>query len=363
MRGTASNEGEPLRVAFFAMFPVDNVATRVFCAWPVDHGEALGVSGRLFVPSGPDLHARMNARGGPMRRLRMIVYWYAIVFPRRLWQIFRARRFDVALIQRGLLHPKSLPLLERLLARLGPPIVYHLDDALWVLRPRAYRTRVRLARQVITGSETVVAFARAAGATVSILEYPVDARRYPLREHADRDPVRIGWVGSRPEAYLAPALPGVVEACRRTGARLTILSATRPASLGPVDQFLDWVPWTLDGALEAMAELDIGILPLEDSELHRGKEPFKLKEYMACGLPVVASPVGQIPAAMTEGREGLFARDQREWAAQLIRLIEAPDLRARMGAAARALVVERYALDRQMGELGRVLDSAARAST
>jgi glycosyltransferase involved in cell wall biosynthesis len=358
-----SPEQRALRVAFFAMFPLDHVATRTFCLWPVDHGEQLGISGRLCPPSGPRLHARMNAEGLRLRSLRMAVYWYLLVLPRRLWQIARARGDDVVMVQRGLLHPKSLPLLERLLARIAPRVVYHLDDALWELRPDSYRTRVRLAARVITGTAAGAAYARAAGTPVSIVEYPVDASRYPLREHAERRPSRIGWIGGRPEAYLPPVLPGVVEACRRTGARLRIVSGRRPPSLGPIDAFVEWVRWTPDGERAALSELDLGILPLEDSELHRAKEPFKLKEYMACGLPVVASPVGHVPTVIEEGREGLFARTPEEWAGQLITLIEDPELRARLGARGRALVVERYGVERQLGELADVLRSVARAST
>ncbi len=354
---------EPLRVAFFAMFPEDHVATWTFCRWPVDHGGPLGIDGRLFAPSGPGLHARMNARGARFRGVRMAVYWYLIVLPRRLGQLWRARRCDVALVQRGLLHPKSRPLLESLLARFGPPIVYHLDDALWVLKPRGYRRRITLARCVITGSEVVSSYARALGADVVTVEYPVAAERYPVREHVARDHPVIGWTGSRPEDYLPPALPSVIEACRRTGARLKVVSGETRPELGSADQLLDWEPWTEARRFDALADVDVGILPLTDCELHRAKEPFKLKEYMAHGLPVVASPVGHVPSVMTDGREGFFATTERDWSDRLTELLEDAQLRARMGAAGRTLVVEGYGFGDQMRGLAAALRSAARAST
>lgn len=358
--GAAPEGGRrPLRVAFFGMFPEDNMATHTFCRWPVEHGVALGIEGRLCVPSSPELHARMNARGIRLRVLRMIVYWYLLVLPRRLWQLLTTRRYDVAVVQRGLLHPKSRPLLERLLARFGPPIVYHLDDALWVLKPASYRERVRMARRVITGNETIAAYARALGAAVSKVEYPVEVDRYPVREHRDRDPIRIGWTGALPAAYLPPALPGVVEACRRTGARLKVIGGRSRPQLGAVDEFLDWEPWEPERMFDALADVDVGILPLEDSESHRGKEPYKLKEYMACGLPIVASPVGHVPALITDGREGYLARSEREWADRLIELASDARLRARMGAAGRALVVRSYGYGTQMKSLVAALESVA----
>lgn len=352
-----------LSVAFFAMSPEDNVATLTFCKWPVDHARSLGIRGSFFTPSGVALHARMNADGVPFRRVRMAVYWHLIVFPRRLHQLWSARDHDVALVQRGLLHPKSRPFLERLLAKFGPPIVYHLDDALWLLEPRNYRTRVRLAQRVVTGTEQIAVYAQALGATVEAIEYPIEAERYPVRDHADRNPVRIGWTGARPQDYLGPALPGVLEVCRRTGARLTVVSGRPPPSFGEVDRFLEWAPWTPEHRFEALSDIDIGILPLEDTELHRGKEPFKLKEYMACGVPVVASPVGHVPRVMTDGREGLYARGGGDWARHLEKLILDPALRARMGAEGRTRVAHTYDYGSQMERLVGVLESAARAST
>lgn len=350
-RGDRKRGNEKLRVAFFAMFPEDNMATWTFCRWPVEHSGELGIHGRMCPPSSPDLHLRMNADELPLRKLRMLIYWYLIVLPRRIGQLLLTRRYDVALVQRGLLHPKSKPMLERLLARFGPPIAYHLDDALWVLKPRAYRRRIKLSRRVITGSGTVASYARDLGAQVSIVEYPVEVGRYPVRTHDDAESVAIGWVGARSQDYLLPVLPAVLDVCRETGARLKVVGGQSRPRLGAIDEFMDWEPWDPERKFLLLAGIDIGILPLQDTELHRGKEPFKLKEYMACGVPVVASPVGHVPKVMTEGQEGFFATDQAQWTERLLELAAQPQLRTRMGGRGRALIERSYGFDSQMAKL------------
>lgn len=348
-----------IRVAFFAMFPEDNMATWTFCRWPVDHGAELGIHGRLCAPSGAGLHSRMNAEGVRLRSLRMIVYWYVIVLPRRLWQLWSRRHDDVAFVQRGLLHPKSRPWLEGLLARFGPPIVYHLDDALWVLRPRSYRRRVRLAKRVVTGTDEVAAYASAVGVPVSEVEYPVEVERYAIREHLPGRDARIGWTGSRPEVYLPPVLSAIEEVCRRTGARLEIVTGRDQVELDGGNDFVDFRRWSPEDKFEALAGIDVGILPLEDEELHRGKEPFKVKEYMAHGIPVVASPVGHVPKLIADGQEGFYARDREEWVARLVELVEDPELRAAMGRRGRRLVARSYSFQVQMRKLAGVLRSVA----
>ena len=358
-RDLGQGRQRPLRVAFFGMFPEDNMASWTFCRWPVDHAAHLGIEARLCLPSSPALHARMNAPGARLRSLRMVIYWYLIVLPRRLWQLLLVRNYDVALLQRGLLHPKSRPFPERLLARFGPPIAYHLDDALWVLEPKHYRKRVRLAARVVTGTESVAEFARANGAEVTEVAYPVEGERYRVREHRKRRPVTIGWTGARAEEYLPTALPALLEACRSSGARLQVIGGSCRPGLAGADPYLDWKPWRPEQKFEALADVDIGILPLEDSDWHRGKEPFKLKEYMASGIPVVASPVGHVPCVLTDSREGYLAATSEEWTARLLELVADAGLRARLGAAGRELVLDRFSFERQMGSLVEVFRELA----
>jgi glycosyltransferase involved in cell wall biosynthesis len=96
-------------------------------------------------------------------------------------------------------------------------------------------------------------------------------------------------------------------------------------------------------------------MPLADEPYQRGKEGFKLKEYMAAGLPVVCSPVGFNRQLVEDGVVGFFARSEPEWVRQLERLVGDPELRRRLGQAGRRLAETSFDHHQHLRRLGRFL--------
>ncbi len=363
-----SSEGRPIKVAFFPMHPVDDRASGTFCVLPATRSADRGVVGKVFPPSSPALHESFYRRKTRGWRVRAAIYWYAIVLPRRIFQILRARRYDVIFVQRSMFRWSSPPLMEWIAGKLtGLPIAYHLDDGIWLAaRPRWSELRCRLATTVVTGNEAIAEFARQAGASVTHIEYAVDASAYPVKEHGEHTPVIIGYTGIAPGDHLAPIAEALCEVCERTGARIKIVGGMARPQLGKLDPHLDWRAWDPDDEHSWAADFDIGIMPLADTEIHRTKEPLKIKEYMAAGLPIVISPVGHNLRVVTDGREGFLAADQEQWRERLEQLVASPQLRAELGGRGRELILERYDLPLLLDELSslfhRLAEEAGQAS-
>lgn len=344
---------QDIKVAFFPMHPSEDRATGTFCVLPATRSSDRGVEGDVFLPSSPSLyHAfyREKSRGW---HIRAALYWYGIVLPRRIWQVFKARKYDVIFVQRSMFRWSSPPLVEWLASKVtGLPIAYHLDDGIWLAaRPRWSELRCRLSTMVVTGNEVIADFARRSGAIVTHIEYAVDARAYPVKRHEDRTPIVIGYTGIAPEEHLAPIAEPLREVCESTGARIKVVGGLHPPALGVLDPYLDWEPWNPEDEHSWAASFDIGIMPLVDTEIHRTKEPLKIKEYMAAGLPLVLSPVGHNLRVVTDGQEGFFALTADEWRDRLERLVSSSELRSRLGERGRALILERYDLPRLLDEL------------
>jgi hypothetical protein len=348
-----STDGSPVRVAFFPMHPVDDRASGTFCVLPATRSADRGVVGTVFPPSSPALHESFYRRKTRGWRIRAAIYWYAIVLPRRLLQVFKARRYDVIFVQRSMFRWSSPPLMEWIASKVtGLPIAYHLDDGIWLAaRPRWSKLRCRLATTVVTGNEEIAAFALEAGAEVTDIEYAVDASAYPVKVHGEHSPVAIGYTGIAPDDHLTPIAKPLREVCEATGARLAIVGGMQPPRLGELDPYTEWRPWDPEDEYAWAADFDIGIMPLADTEIHRTKEPLKIKEYMAAGLPIVISPVGHNLRVVTDGREGFLASSDQEWRERLEQLVASPQLRGELGGNGRELVLERYDLPRLLDEL------------
>jgi glycosyltransferase involved in cell wall biosynthesis len=335
------------------MHPVDDRASGTFCAIPAARSAGRGVAGTVFQPSSPRLYELFYRRKRRGWQLGAAVYWYLIVLPRRLVQILRARRYDVVFVQRSMFRWRSPPVMEWLAGKVtGLPIAYHLDDGIWLeARPRWSELRCRLAATVVTGNDAIAGFAARAGAPVTRIEYAVDVAAYPVKEHGGPGPVTIGYTGRYPQEHLAPVAEPLRAVCEATGARVLAIGGLRRPALGALDPFVEWRPWDPGDEHSWAADFDIGIVPLADTEIHRTKEPFKVKEYMAAGLPMVLSPVGQLRNVVTEGEEGYFAADADRWRERLELLAGDAGLRAEMGARGRELALRRYDLPRLLDEL------------
>jgi glycosyltransferase involved in cell wall biosynthesis len=101
-------------------------------------------------------------------------------------------------------------------------------------------------------------------------------------------------------------------------------------------------PWSEDTETQLLRGCDLGVMPLTDSPWERGKCGYKLIQYMACGLPVVASPVGANQRIVDDGCDGYLAADDAEWYSALARLCLDAPLRFSLGAAGRRKVERLY---------------------
>jgi alpha-maltose-1-phosphate synthase len=97
--------------------------------------------------------------------------------------------------------------------------------------------------------------------------------------------------------------------------------------------------------LELYQQADIMVLPT-----YGDTNPWVLLEAMACGTPVVSTPVGGIPDMLEEGRAGLLVPygDRRELARALDTLLADPDRRAQLAERARIRCEEHYDVRKQI---------------
>ena len=291
------------------------------------------------------------------------------IFPRDAgaWRalLAEAGRFDVMwLLRRGLRRREVAPV-----ARLAPHLVFDLDDAIWgrdsnrrvafsLRRRRRFRCAARAADLVLAGNEYLADHARRFNAAVEVLPTCVAVERYrPRLAPAARAVLELVWIGQAVTLrYLQGILGALEEFASRRPARLSVISDAFPASrrleIRPV-------PWSEEREAEALAAGDVGLAPLPDDRWTRGKCGLKVLQYMAAGLPVVASPVGVQTEMIGGGERGRLAASAAEWVERLTELADAPAERERSGRAGRAFVEREYSLTRWAPHLAQTFAALA----
>jgi len=116
--------------------------------------------------------------------------------------------------------------------------------------------------------------------------------------------------------------------------------------------------WSEETESKSLHDMDAGIMPITEDAFSRGKCGLKLIQYMACGLPVLASPVGENQNIVVHGENGFLARDAGEWADGIRSIATDHGQRSRMGMAGRKLVEEKYSVSVQAPRLIRIMYEA-----
>jgi glycosyltransferase involved in cell wall biosynthesis len=173
------------------------------------------------------------------------------------------------------------------------------------------------------------------------------------RSSAEGRPFTVGWLGSPSTTRYVRLLANVFARLAASGPLRVVVVGGTPVTMPGVQ--VEQRPWSKDTEAGDIAGFDVGVMPLEDSPWERGKCGYKLIQYMAGGVPVVASPVGVNAELAVPEVTGLLASSDDEWVAALGRLRDDPALRRRLGEAGRALVERRYSLDVATPRLAKVL--------
>lgn len=244
---------------------------------------------------------------------------------------------DVVVLQK----PRQPGYVSAMLARVNPRIVVDVDDAMWAWSPemaRRFDRAVVSARAVVVGSETLADAVRARNPNrpVRCIRPAIEVGEYAVHEHTATGAVVIGWIGSDTSLrsdFVEAACAGIGATAHHLGAELRVVCSE---PLARDDLPSTFVPWSVDTQRAELGRFDIGVMPLRDDAVARGRCGLKVLQYMAAGIPVVASPVGVAHELVEPGRTGFLPRTADEWASALAALAGDADLRRAMGAHARA---------------------------
>jgi glycosyltransferase involved in cell wall biosynthesis len=276
-------------------------------------------------------------------------------YGKRLLAVLKSSRYDLIWVEKELF--PWLPVwFEKLVPAAGRPYIVDYDDAVFhrydlhkssfvrfLLKHKIDRVMQRAAL-VVAGNDYLANRAKETGAKrIETLPSVVDVNSYTTRTDSISSPFRIGWIGSPVTApYLNLVKEALTQLAREAEIHLVWIGA------GDSTPFPN-IPTTIllwDEKLErSIGELfDVGIMPLVDGPFERGKCGYKLVQYMAAGLPVIASPVGVNQQMVEPGVNGFLASSTQQWLDAFRSLLHHRSLAMDMGRAGRQKAEQKYNL-------------------
>ncbi|MGA2915004.1 MAG: glycosyltransferase family 4 protein [Sedimentisphaerales bacterium] len=271
--------------------------------------------------------------------------------------IFLAMFYDVLFIQKVFIPTFVFKLYSGIFKK---KFAFDFDDAIYA-NPKDFNKR-RLDQQlplcnllVLENTFTEEYARQFTDNNILVILGPIDCNRYYPKNQIRRDAVVVGWIGSpATQAYL-DMLEDVFKRLNETHTNLIFeFIGTRSTKFmrEPFRQKM----WNLDTEVADLQNFDIGIMPLPDDEWTRGKGGYKLLQYMAVGIPCIASPVGINMELIKDGENGFLAATEDEWYEKISLLIRDPELRKNIGMRGRNFVVKNYSFEVAAPKLISVLE-------
>ncbi|MHA1729907.1 MAG: glycosyltransferase family 4 protein [Promethearchaeota archaeon] len=278
---------------------------------------------------------------------------------------------DIIVIQRELV-VYNLIYPEKIIQLVKKKIVFDFDDAIYlraenpedlvnkskfletlVQKSLRIKETIKNSNQVIVGNTYIAQYAKQFNKNVSIIPSVIDTREYfPPKAQSfnysnNKNKIIIGWMGTYSNLKFLSELSSVLKQVHKQHPYTQLLIST--------DQFLykellekaiptKYIRWTSDNELKTLQSFDIGIMPLKDDEWTRGKCGFKLIQYMATGVPAIASAVGVNNEIIKNGINGFLVNNKLEWKTKLSRLINDKKLRNKFGQEGRKTVEQKYSI-------------------
>lgn len=257
-------------------------------------------------------------------------------------------------------------------------VIYDIDDGLFLIEPFPINSLIKFSDAVIAGGHELFNYAKKYNDNVFLIPTCVDLTNYLSRDDIQKDQgISLGFVGSPSTTKNLNLLLKPLEVlAKRYDIELRVISAPSYddywAFSSLFEEFekrgvrVNLIPWTVNDEFYQLKNIDIGLDPLlsegweiptylSNKDWIKYKCGFKIINYMAAGVPTVASDTSENSYIIQNGLNGFLCHNDDEWTVNLRKLIEDKTLRKNMSANAKKSVEEKYSMRENARILARIL--------
>jgi|SRR3989344_2310379 len=334
-------------IHFYTFSDIQSASSRPRAFWVSDEFRARGLATVIHSP--PVL---LISRTRWPKKLTLIL--------QVIRSLFTIKKNDIVYLQRAIANKYFMSIMVTYLSLFRRKMIFDIDDPVYVHSLFKTKTLTRMADLVIVSSHAQAEWAKRFNDNVHLIHITVNFASYQKSTKqyltTSAEPAIVGWIGA---AYNhIPNLQILASVFRRltretkTLFKFVLIGASHNEEVYEMFhnipdlnvEFVDWV--SPESTPREIQKFDVGVIPNRmDGEWNRGKQSYKLIEYMACGVATVASGFGEVPYVIQDGVNGYLASSEEEWVEKLEKLLRDPSLRARLGHAAQERVQEEYAFE------------------
>ena len=326
------------KILFIVPYPTQGPSNRFRVEQYLPYLKEVGIDFALKPFYNSSIYKILYKKGHYFKKAIFLIFFTL----RRIRDIFTSRSYDVTFIHREAF-PSLGYLFEIFFRFFSKKLVYDFDDAVFLKKPAKTRKAIEVSDYVIAGNNFLKDYAAKHNGNVAVIPTCIDTDRYKPRSGAVKsDKLVIGWIGTSFTSIYLDLLRDVFReiARRYKNVEFRIIGASFLESGIPLISR----EWSLNTEIEELQGFDIGIMPLFDDDWAKGKCAFKIIQYMAVGIPTVASKVGMNIDVIEDGVNGFLVSDKKEWLDRLVFLIDNADMRQKLGRAGRMLAESKYSV-------------------
>ena len=339
------------KILFLAPYPFGRVGSQRFRFeqyWDLFPGWGIQAHFHSFLlPADFDI---LYKEGYQIAKAKAVLYG----FWRRSVKLCSIWKYDKIFIHREVA-PIGPPVFEWLIANVfRKKIIYDFDDAIWLTNTSeenklsaALKCHWKVkyicqwAHQVTCGNQFLARFAKQYNQTVTYLPTTLNTKHIPLSTlNSKLATAKLGWTGTHSTLkYLWRLVPLLQKLEKQLDFEFIVIADKDPKL--PLKNFR-FIRWNKETEWQDLSQIQIGLMPLEQTEWEEGKCGFKALQYMAVGIPAIVSPTGANKEIVQNGENGLICEREEEWEQAILNLISDQAIRQRFVEEGRKTVEERY---------------------
>lgn len=289
----------------------------------------------------------------------------------RLQQVLASRRFETVIVRRELLwfNDYGNLFLDKLLLKLHPNAILDFDDDIAAAKNQPkkisslygkfllengnkFNESLKLYKRFFVASNYLKNKVLQENTVIStdavcVIPTCVDYDQYPQKVYPEKiDQFTFGWIGGDHNyAELDAIIPILNDLSNKQSFKLLVIGGKKFKRKAHFD--IEFRSWSLDTEIQNLMAVDVGLMPLKESERTKGKGGFKLLQYMGLGIVSVASAITINNEIIDHGKDSYLCVNDKDWRETLLFILSNKNVLKKIGEKAREKITANYTFQAQ----------------